>query len=339
MVFFNVIVTNWALLCLLGGAMDGIGQLLCKNAWRPPPYVIVGMLGIMWFLCPILLMSMGHVGPFAIMSLGQAAALGGSTLLLAVIVGLMFWADNLTRFDASNKAPFVGFVIMIVEISAALTAFGLQIASGKAVAINYVQACGIGFAILATICFWFKKLTDERAQKKEEKKYEPFIPLNWVVLSVITGVFSGLGGIVYKDVADTMPLYVFTGIIGFTWVIASLMLMSFRGTWLRMGLRLKVLSFGEAARYGWVVFGLLIFAGILTWLANMGRFGAVRSAPYVGYVYLLFPIALVSLALVLEYGYQHWQHKKNGDKDRPMIGISGWCGIAFAVVSLVFFTL
>ncbi|MDO8514597.1 MAG: hypothetical protein Q7S50_03580 [bacterium] len=341
----QTIINNWVLLCLLGGAFDGLGQLLCKRAWAPPPYVIVGTLGIMWFLCPLLLMTLGpaHIGGLSIMTLGQAAALGVGALLPAFLVGAMFWTDNLFRFDAINKAPFVGYVVVLVGISEMTTAFLIEILiksyRGELVVISLGQVLGALCALAAIGFFWGKKFADEKADKKRkiqegvvETKNEPFIPLNWITLAIITGVLSGLGGIFYKE-DPAMPSYVFTGIIGAVWVVCSVAFIGGRAVWNGVGLRLNILSFREAKAFGPVVFGSLIVAGLLTWGANVGRFSAIDKAPLVGYVYLFFPIAAGASALILE-GLVKWLRGNRFAISWYEIG-----GIVFAIASLVFFTM
>lgn len=341
----QTIINSWVLLCLLGGAVDVLGQLLCKRAWAPPPYIIVGALGIMWFVCPLLLMTLGpaHVGGLAIMTLGKAAALSVGALMPAVLVGIMFWVDNLTRFDANNKAPFVGYVIALVGISEMTTAFLLEFLiksyRGESVVITLGQVLGTFCALASIAFFWRKKFADEKADKTRktqegivEKKTEPFIPLSWFTLAIITGVLSGLGGIFYKE-DPAMPSYVFTGIIGAMWMICTLAFMGCRTAWKGAGLRLNILSFREAKAFGPVVFWSLILAGILTWGANMGRFSAIDKAPLVGYVYLFFPIAAVSTGLILE-GLIKWLRGNRFAISRYEAG-----GIAFAIASLAFFTI
>ncbi len=341
----QTIINNWVILCLLGGAFDGLGQLLCKRAWAPPPYVIVGTLGIMWFVCPLLLMTLGpaHVGGLAIMTLGQVAALGAGALVPAVLVGGMFWVDNLTRFDANNKAPFVGYVLVLVEISAMVTAFLLEVLiksyRGGSVMITLGQVLGTLCALAAIGFFWSKKFADEKADKARktqeriaETKTGPFIPLNWVTLAIITGVLSGLGGIFYKE-DPVMPSYVFTGIIGAMWIVCSVAFMGGRAVWRSAGLRLNILSFREARAFGPVVFGSLVLAGVLTWGANLGRFSAIKEAPLVGYVYLFFPIAAGAIALILE------GLAKRLRGNRFAISWYEISGVAFAIASLAFFTM
>ena len=341
----QTIINSWVLLCLLGGAVDGLGQLLCKRAWAPPPYVIVGTLGIMWFVCPLLLMTVGpaQFGGLAIMTLGQATALGIGALMPAVLVGIMFWVDNLTRFDANNKAPFVGYVVVLVEISAMATAFLLELLiksyRGELVMVSLGQIFGALCAFAAIGFFWGKKFADEEADKKRkaqeeivETKIESFIPLNWITLAIITGVLSGLGGIFYKE-DPAMPSYVFTGIIGAVWVGCSLAFMGGRAVWKGAGLRFNILSFGEAKAFGPVVFGSLILAGLLTWGANLGRFSAIKEAPLVGYVYLFFPIAAGAAALALE-GLVKWLRG-----NRFTISWQEISGVVLAIASLAFFTM
>ncbi|MFA6502901.1 MAG: hypothetical protein WCT45_01415 [Candidatus Paceibacterota bacterium] len=341
----EMIISNWVFLCLLGGAIDGLGQLLCKRAWAPPPYVIVGTLGIMWFLGPLLLMTLGptHVGGLAIMTLGQAAALGVGTLLPAFLVGVMFWTDNLTRFDANNKAPFVGYVLVLIGISEMATAFLLEFFiksyRGELVVISLGQIFGTLCALTSIGFFLGKKFADEKADKMRRaqdgfvvKKTKPFIPLSWVTLAIITGILSGLGGILFKE-DPAMPPYVFTGIIGAVWMTCTAVFMGGRTLWKSAGLRLDILSFKEARAFGPTVFGPLILAGVLTWGANLGRFSAVKGAPLVGYVYLLFPIAAVTVTLLLEGMVKRLRG------ERFTISWYEIGGVAFAVGALAFFSL
>lgn len=312
---------TWVILCIFAGGVDALGQLLCKNAWRPPPYVIVGFLGIMWFLGSVVLMAVGpeHIGTHTVMTFGQMTHLGIGFVAPALIVGIMFWFDNLTRFDANNKAPFVGYVLVLVEVSAMFTAFCIEIllkfGRGEMLAFGMEQLGGTALALGSIALFYGKKIEDEKkqkeAQKKEEAKAESFIPLNWVALAVITGVLSGLGNLLYKESAGpAMPPYVFAGIIGFVWMVCSAVFIGKRSMWKQMGLRLPVLSFRETMSFGPVVILSLLFAGLLTWVANLARFDAINKAPYVGYTFLVIPIAACVVALVLEASIKGLRGKK-----------------------------
>ncbi|MBI4065858.1 hypothetical protein HY412_01535 [Candidatus Kaiserbacteria bacterium] len=344
MEYLTPVAVTWVVLSVFAGGVDALGQLLCKNAWRPPPYVIVGFLGIMWLVGPVILMSVGPatIGTHTVMTFGQAASLGTGVILAALVVGVMFWFDNLTRFDANNKAPFVGYVLVLVEISAMLTAFSIELVlkanRGDVIAVDLYQLGGVLLALGSAALFYGGKIVEEKkqksVQKEEGKKFEPFIPLSWVTLAVITGVLSALGNLLYKESAGSaMPPYVFAGIIGFVWVACSVVFIGKRQTWRRIGLRLPVLSFRETTNFGPVVIFSLLLAGVLTWLANLARFDAVNKAPFVGYTFLIIPIAACVVALVLEICVKWFQGKDVAISQYEIGGIilATWAIALFAI--------
>ena len=166
---------HWLLLCGFTGLMGALGQLLCKDAGKTmPPYVIIGLIGVMWALPPVVLMGVGpsSIGVHAVMSLGQAASLGMAVIGPVLVVGFLFWLDNLARFDAINKASYVAYVLVLLELSAMATAFLLEIGwkavNGQPFGISWYDAGGVALAFISLL-FFKGMFSAERQEVKHDR--------------------------------------------------------------------------------------------------------------------------------------------------------------------------
>ena len=327
---------HWLLLCGFTGLMGALGQLLCKDAGKTmPPYVIIGLIGVMWALPPVVLMGVGpsSIGVHAVMSLGQAASLGMAVIGPVLVVGFLFWLDNLARFDAINKASYVAYVLVLLELSAMATAFLLEIGwkavNGQPFGISWYDAGGVALAFISLL-FFKGMFSAERQEVKHDRPH--FTPLRWQTLCLIGGALAAVGQLIGKDVGPVMPPYVLTGIVGFVWVACSVVYMSLGRTWDSLRFP-KTMSLGAMFGLGATVLLPVFVAGFMFWVENLSRFDAINKAPYLGYVLVAIPVANAIFALSIE----SVQKLRRGEP--ASIGRNELLGLLFAAASIALFAI
>lgn len=155
---------SWVTLAIFSGVLAGAGQVFAKFSGQNgmPPYLLVGIVGFVWFVASVIFMATGSIthrafGLSNIMTFRQVLTLGTLVIISVLIAGALFWVENLARFDAINKAPYISFVLMIIELTAGVTALLLDLAyqasRGTFALPNLYQLVGVWLAILAIVFF------------------------------------------------------------------------------------------------------------------------------------------------------------------------------------------
>jgi hypothetical protein len=155
---------SWLTLALFAGTLAGIGQVIAKFPGQHgmTPYVLIGTIGLVWAMCSIAMVLGGNFihrqgGP-EIMTVQQIFQLAPLVILAAIAAALLFWIENLARFDAINKAPYITMVLVVIEISAGIAALAGDIIyqlvmRGKLMPINRYYVLGILFAVATIVMF------------------------------------------------------------------------------------------------------------------------------------------------------------------------------------------
>jgi hypothetical protein len=113
--------------------------------------------------------------------------------------------------------------------------------------------------------------------------------MNWVIQSLIAGVFVAIGMIFVRSAAASIPSFVVVGLIGFVWFLASGGMILY-----------KHLTEGfSLVTFGYTLIGLALLAGVFFWLENIFRFSAMPKAPLTGYVFLI--IEAVAVVITVAY--------------------------------------
>jgi|SRR3989338_5651860 len=156
---------SWVALSIFAGILAGIGQVIAKTAGQAgmPPYVLIGIVGFVWASCSASFLFFGEAGArqaglsLPIMSVEQVRNLALVAFVAVLAAGLIFWVENLARFDALNKAPAVVLVLVAIELSAALAAilfdYGVMWYRDKLVWPSRYECGGFIFGIGAIILF------------------------------------------------------------------------------------------------------------------------------------------------------------------------------------------
>lgn len=113
--------------------------------------------------------------------------------------------------------------------------------------------------------------------------------MNWVIQSLIAGVFVAIGMIFVRNSAAAIPSFVVVGLIGFVWFLLSGGMVLYKSA--TEGFNLM--------SFGYTLIGLALLAGIFFWLENIFRFSAMPKAPLTGYVFLI--IEAVAVVITVAY--------------------------------------
>ena len=154
---------SWITLSIFTGVMAGFGQILAKDSGQAgmPPYVLIGIVGVMWAGSSLVFMALGpgltKAGLPPIMSFAQVARLGTWVLAAVVLAGFIFWVENLSRFDAINKAPFITYVLVVVELSAGISALVVEVTvrwwQGRPISFSIYEMGGVLLAAASIALF------------------------------------------------------------------------------------------------------------------------------------------------------------------------------------------
>jgi len=141
---------NWFLLSIMSGLLVAFGMLLSKPAINGgvPVYLFVGIIGLVW-VC--------GSGGQAILKHEEIWRIGSGALALAVAAGVFFWVENLFRFRAIPVAPSIAYVLLTIELTAAVVVLTIDILrmyqAGTLSLISWYAIGGVAFSIIALALF------------------------------------------------------------------------------------------------------------------------------------------------------------------------------------------
>lgn len=142
--------------------------------------------------------------------------------------------------------------------------------------------------------------------------------MHWFPLSLVAGFLMGIGMILARIGASSMPSYIFVGILGVVWGVGS-------GSFAVV--RQEQFDFSRTV----IVFAVL--AGAFFWLENILRFNALPKAPLTAYVLLTIEIVGVSMTLLCDF-VRLYRTDKLGTISAYEIG-----GLILGVASIALFAL
>jgi len=331
---------SWLPLSVFGGAMDGLAFPLAK--YKGMPYVIMLFIGVGWLTLPLMYMAGGEVwqniGLASAMSFSQIASIGPFTLLMTVLVGLIFWSENIARFDAISKAPYVGYVLMVLGTSEDALVFAIEPLikkwQGELVVVRWFEVVAILFALSSAMLHY---LADKR--RKASVGTGHFTRFGWVPLAAFAGVIAGLGQLVAKSTgqAGVSPV-TFVGVVGLVWVACSVAFIAAGPLWGRFRFP-PTTTMREVVQTGRGTIALMLLVGWMTAAGNIAKFDAIMyKAPLIGFVLVVAPVSVFVTSFFLEFSIRVYKrlryHEGSLDVDRNDV-----FGVVSAFVALSLFQL
>lgn len=151
---------NWVLQSFIAGVFVAFGMIFVRNAAASiPSFVVVGLIGLVWFLASGSMMLYKHVTE------GFSLSSFGYTLIgLALLAGVFFWLENLFRFSAMPKAPLTGYVFLIIEAVAVIITVVFDLIrlykAGELNTVSVYQVAGMVLLFIGVALFQFAPKTN-----------------------------------------------------------------------------------------------------------------------------------------------------------------------------------
>lgn len=142
--------------------------------------------------------------------------------------------------------------------------------------------------------------------------------MNWFTISLLGGLFAGIGMIFARIGSQSMPIYLFVGILGIVWTITSSGFMMIKH---------------ESLPNIKSVIIFTIAAALLFWLDNLCRFKAISKTPMTAYVLLTMEV-IMTLTVVIYDLYKLYSEDK-----LKSISLYEILGLILALSSITVFTL
>ncbi len=156
---------------------------------------------------------------------------------------------------------------------------------------------------------------DAHGNLSPQQHIEQYMTFNWFTISLLGGLFAGIGMIFARIGSQGMPVYLFVGIIGIVWSMTSGGFMLIKQ---------------ESIPNITSVLMFAIVAALFFWLDNLCRFKAMAKTPITANVLLTMEVVMTTLVITYDFSRLAFQGKL---RSISWYEIGGLC-LAFGSITL-----